>query len=389
MTLSVIVSRAFALLLLLSLTSPRYTFASAVSCFDNITVDTTLDADLSCSCNFTSALLVEGPVKLDLGGHTIRCTDTDVNVAFCVELVGDGAKVQNGALSGCYYGAGGFPGFGNAVIRDITVDNTLFGIFALFSDYNKIINVEITNSIVVGIFALGGNNNVIKESYVSDTFSFEGIFFSGNSNKIIGNEVRNSFGWDCIGVAPVDGQFEDFSFDNVIKNNIIDGCGDAGLSIFANETAVNGNHINGTNGTSILISYTGNKVNNNYITNAGRDGIGVIEGDAIVVRNTIENSVLDGIDFQPFAGNGLAKDNTIMNCGNEGIQVRSDGHKIRNNIIVGCRVGIEILDMAGGNKLRGNEASGSILDDFIDVNAGCGTNSWRFNHGVGNQACVD
>mmetsp|Transcript_21914 Transcript_21914/g.36218 ORF Transcript_21914/g.36218 Transcript_21914/m.36218 type:complete len:404 (+) Transcript_21914:151-1362(+) len=386
-------------MLVFSVVSPIKTGVSATAvsfgpaCFDTITSDTTLDDDLTCVCgNDASALVVVGPAMLDLGGYTVSCSDTNTpDNTFGVEIQGIGATVKNGHVTGAYYGVGGGLNgpVSNSLIKNVRTDFNIYGIFLFFSDGNKITEVSVTDNIVVGILSLGGSDNVISNNHVADTALFEGIAFVGNGNKVIGNTVLNSLEWDCIGISPIDDEFDSFPIGNVIKNNIVSGCGDAGLSVYANNTIVSGNEISDTTRSGILISHTGNKVVDNHIMRAGNDGIGIITGDAVVKGNLIEDTFKDAIDIQPRSGNAEVKGNTIVNCGAEGIQVRSDGNVVKGNVISGCETGIDVIDAKGNNDIKGNVVTGSIFDDLADANVDCGTNKWKGNDGDGNQDCTE
>jgi hypothetical protein len=79
--------------------------AVTLSCGDTVGPGATIvvDADLNgCTGAGTAALTVVGPVTLDLNGHELRCAA--INPADGLHVIGEHARVVNGAVRACGYG---------------------------------------------------------------------------------------------------------------------------------------------------------------------------------------------------------------------------------------------------------------------------------------------
>ena len=68
-------------------------------CGATITRDTVLRRDLDCrEAGVSFGLRVQGPATLDLGGHSVSCSE-EFPIAVCIELIGEGARLKSGRVA--------------------------------------------------------------------------------------------------------------------------------------------------------------------------------------------------------------------------------------------------------------------------------------------------
>ena len=366
--------------------------ASAVKCGDTIKKKTVLKKDLTCDCPGSSsdleygfaALTVEGPATLDLNGHTVSCSAGVGDDSFCIQISGTGAKIQNGTVSKCYVGVGGFS-FQGALIKDIIAKDTAGG-FGLFDDSKDNILLDVTSqdSDEVGIFVGGGDNNRVSGSYVANSLLY-GIYINGTNNKVISTTVED-VSFSCV-------YLEFGGARNVIQKNTVRRCGTIGILTYATQSIVAGNKFFSTGAASIYAGSNGNKITGNRITGSGAEGILLGGKMMVVARNVIVNTTTDGISLLSQNKRCRVQDNTVKKCGEVGIRIEGDFHNITGNKITSCKAGIEASVGADKNRLIKNNVTQSTGKfDLIDLSGStssrCGTNVWMGNIGKGNFPCT-
>ncbi len=130
---------------------------SAVSCDDTITVDTTLDSDLSCT--YIGIIIGADGITLDGAGHTIT---------------GSGSDPRQGVLMN---------GRKNITIKNLKIKNFSTGIF--------VVALAIDNNTVV----YSSDNTLIGNDLSDNEY---GIFFSYSSGNTVIDNTINSNGWGIV-----------------------------------------------------------------------------------------------------------------------------------------------------------------------------------------------
>ena len=429
---------------------------SAVKCGDSITSKTTLTANLACDCLKSKAdargralLTVVGPATLDLNGHTVSCATKLLSFTWCVAIVGDGATVQNGTVTGCGFGVAsrydddeGCGIITGAVIKDIIAKaNKLSGI-NLCGDDNRLVRVTATNSSHDGISLGGsnnrllfvtanynngrgvnvygdnntllhltvkgngddgilmvGNNNRVEDSYASGHHNGVDITIIGNNSKAISNTVEdNRYGESCMrGQPPYTEEGESGKGgNNVFRNNTVRRCGLNGLVVVGSKVTIADNKFYSTSSfhapssASISAACNDSTITGNRITGSGADGIYLSWGrNMVVARNVIVNSARNGIILKSASVRSLVRGNIVRKCGTAGLLIRGSGNNnITENKITSCRTGIKADVGANRNRLINNRAWNSTLFDLSDLSANCGSNVWKGNTGKGNIPCT-
>lgn len=405
--------------------------ASAVSCGDKITSYTVLSADLACDCSKLSsqaALTVTGPATLDLNGHTVSCSKTTAPFTYCVAIFGNGATIQNGAVTECFFGVGGPGTIGRTVIRNIVATAYSSG-FLLNGNRNKLIRVTAKNHVNAGV-SIGGNNNrlqyvtsnnndddgvavtgenntllqvtakgnaqhgistygpfnQVKDSYAAGQRNSEGISIAGENGSAINNIVEDSTRSNCMRGTSAFGS----SGGTVFRNNTVRRCGAYGLSVNVVQTTIADNRFFSTSNTSIFVAAGDNIITGNRISGSRVDGILLTTGQGMVVTgNSIVNSARNGIVLASSSLRSTINNNNIRKCGATGIRIQgSDLNKVTGNKVTFCRTGIQADVGAQNNRLTNNRAANSTSFDLSDMSANCGSNVWQGNTGRGNIACT-
>lgn len=318
---------------------------SAVTCGMEITANTTLDGDLSCS-EGPALIVTADNVILDLGGHTITGHGASTHGAPGILLRNvKGVTVRKGTVTG--FGAGvAVSGGANNTVQNMTVQDNIGDAGGDYGD-----GITVTNS----------SGNVIQGNTVRRNGPFSGIALVGASSD---NQVR----------------------DNVVSdNNMLPGdpsIGRQDMGIRVEGPAANNN-----------------KVIGNTVTNSGADGIVVLptcadpqagckgtpgnEGNEISKNMSHKNGTSgQGSGIRLFAvPQPVAASNTTVS-----------GNVTNDNKTFGLAVDA-VGDANPGppnNTLTENTGTGNGQFDGFDGNTpGCGSNTWKNNHFTKvNQPCV-
>ena len=203
-----------------------------LGCGDTITVDTTLDSDLT-GCRSNGLVIGADDITLDLNGHTISGDGKPFKSSRCrrqpcdVGVVNDrhrGVTVLNGSLRG----------FGTGVALVGVSDNRLE---ELSSSRNQFFGYVIADSSRTTIRDSSGNDNPRPDG--------DGLgVFGSHDLRIVGSSFRRN---GQIGI-----HIED-STDNLIQGNEFVHNGDFGLFVQADGNQVRGNRFV-RNGTGILVA---------------------------------------------------------------------------------------------------------------------------------------
>jgi large repetitive protein len=342
-----------------------------LSCGDTVTVDTTLDRDLT-GCRSNGMVIGADNITLDLGGHTIsgdgklvrRCPRQQICDAGIANDGHDGVTVRNGSVgqfaSGVLVGRArenrvldisssqntffGFVVFRSAQIlvrdssgsRNIAPDGDGIGLFE--SHDVRIINNSFRRNPGPGIHVQASADNLMKGNLISR--SSPGILLGGErrADRADRNQVRrNGFVRNAAGVLLARGN------RNVVARNRLSRDRD-GIAI--------------ENGRGNLVAL-------NVILDARNSGIylGLNEppiggGDNVVRRNMVRRNGGDGFVVRSTDHHSLLAGNLARRSGEDGFDVESTSTKLaRNRAIGNDDLGIEavfgVIDR-GGNRASGN-----------------------------------
>jgi parallel beta-helix repeat protein len=342
-----------------------------LSCGDTVTVDTTLDRDLT-GCRSNGLLIGADNITLDLNGHTVSgdgetfkaCPEREFCDVGVLNNGHDGVTVRNGSVgrfeSGVLVGRArenrvldisssqntffGFVVFssaqilvrGNSGSRNIAPDGDGMGLFE--SHDVRIVDNSFRRNPGPGIHVQASTDNLIKGNLISH--SSPGVLLGGErrADRAERNQVRrNRFVRNAAGVVVGRGN------RNVIARNRLSRDGD-GIAI--------------ENGR-------GNRVALNVVLDARKSGIylGLDEppiggGDNVVRRNVVRRSGEDGFVVRSKDHHSLLKGNLARRSGDDGFNVESSSTKlVRNRAVGNDDLGIEavfgVID-GGGNRASGN-----------------------------------
>jgi parallel beta-helix repeat protein len=149
--------------------------------------------------------------------------------------------------------------------------------------------------------------------------------------------------------------------DSVIDNSRVTGNGVDGLALgLATRATIHSNNIVGNARYGIILTQNSNQnvIRDNVIRNNGP-----VQGGAIGLLSGTSNQVLHNV--------------LIANA--NGVDVQDSGNLVEDNTVIDHpQVGISISAPAGQNLVRNNTVTGNGFD-LVDVNDGCGTNTWLAN----------
>jgi hypothetical protein len=243
--------------------------ANAINCGDVVELGgntVLLDSDLSCT-DYDPALTVFGPGTLDMGGHTLTCSNSELGLL----VEGYQANVLNGEVVGesctncLWVGGDGLHtvkglttiGCANDGVFVISNDNTLENSFALSNGNVGFFVADDTNgntldrtaasSNLFG-YALRGESNIIINSHANDNL-VDGIQITGG----IRNEVRKS---TVMGNGD-DGVYANTGGGHLIQQNRVINNGGYGIQLIytANNTILMNTSIK-NDGTDLSDGYT-------------------------------------------------------------------------------------------------------------------------------------
>jgi parallel beta-helix repeat protein len=353
-----------------------------LSCGDTITVDTTLDSDLT-GCRSNGIVIGADGITLDLNGHTIsgdgklvrRCPRRQICDFGIANDGHDGVTIRNGSVR--EFAVGGYVGRAreNRVLDISSSQNTFFGFvvfrsaqilvrgssgsrniapegdgMGLFESHDvRIVDNSFRRNPGPGIHVQASNDNLIKGNLISH--SAPGISFGGEkrADRADRNQVRgNRFVGNAAGVLLGRGN------RNVIANNRFSRDRD-GIAI---ENA------------------SGNRVARNVILDARKNGIylGLNEPpiggvDNVVRGNVVRRSGEDGFKVRSKDHHSLLKGNLARRSGDDGFDIESSSTKlVRNRAVGNDALGIEAVEGVGDG--GGNRATGNG-DPRQCVNVGC------------------
>ncbi|HEU0303450.1 MAG TPA: right-handed parallel beta-helix repeat-containing protein [Gaiellaceae bacterium] len=254
------------------------TVAVHVSCGQVVTVNVTLDSDLSCTGD---GIVIGAPhITVNLNGHTVDGDDGLGDFGILNASGFDRVRILNGRVTD----------FENGVLLSGGADD------------NVIAHIEVRSSSFDGIVIGGGDRNIVSTNVVvANGASGIGVGAQGDHNWIQANSVvGNGFG----GILVVGGD------NNVISGNEVTVNAGHGISVQSGATGnlVDSNRVFGSdagNGVN-LAAAPGNTITRNQSDGNEGNGISLSDSDSVLVEsNSVDGNDLDGIDIG--TGSDLAR----------------------------------------------------------------------------------
>ena len=287
-----------------------------LSCGDTITVDTTLEADLT-DCPSNGLLIGADNITLDLNGHMIsgdgklvrRCPrrqPCDIGIANDDRV---GVTIRNGSVRGFAIGVGVLRVRDNRLVKLMSSENQWFG-FVIASSASTVIRDS------------SGNDNPRPDG------DGLGVFMS-HDLRIVNNSFRRN---GQLGMH-IEG-----STRNVIKSNVVARNGDFGILLEADRNQLRANRFARNGVASIQVGPGSRNVIAGNRIHGGGEGIGLEKGRGnVIARNVIVGIRHDGIRlgmWDPPIGSTrtVVRRNLVINSGRDGYRV---AQRDRGALLVG------------------------------------------------------
>jgi hypothetical protein len=274
--------------------------ALAVDCGEVITGFARLDRDLICTDD--PALTVDGGM-LDLNGFTVVCANAEPTPSVGVVLDGSGARLRNGAVTGCML-AIRVAGSGRHVVRGVTASAWNQGVL-VESDGNRLVNSHVLRGLADAAVQVDGDNNLLGWNNVAGSLD-QGFEINGNDNRI----VHNRIGGVAEGVQLMGER------NHVLHNHII-GTTDRGVDVRGFEAGT-GAHViafnliaDGVDGIALLDESQGNQIRRNTIYGHSDQGIFIGTFSNTIQRNQVLLNRVDLQDNTPGCDDNLWQGNTF------------------------------------------------------------------------------
>lgn len=328
---SLIIACVGGLLLLLSQGLPVH---AEVICGTTISEEVLLKKDLACDTPI--AIIVEGPGgHLNLGGHTVSCISADHTNG--ILLVGEKAKVTNGAVTNCQLGVVAADQGQHRIVAITSLDHSGAGFttggFGIYVGSNENFFISNYAEKTTDGFIINGNENFLFDN--SSVESERGFVVNQKRNKFTLNVATNN----DVGFSIQLGAEENHFIKNLAEDNAF-----AGFEIEGNR----------------------NRLVNNRATGNGRNMIDV--GFRIIDAN--EN----------FLGWNESESNTGIGFDVVGFLSRSERNVLRGNLARhNEKEGIAIQLFAVNNTILENTGKENGTFDLQDANPGCDDNKWIDN----------
>lgn len=264
--------------------------ALAVECGEVVTGSARLDRDLVCTTD--PALTVDGG-SLNLNGFTVVCDGTVVGVL----LEGTGARLRNGAVTGCDL-AVWVAGDGNHRIDRLTASASNQGVF-VESDRNRLSRSNVLRGLNDAAVQVNGSDNHLRFNNIAGSTD-QGFEINGNDNRIIGNRI----GGVAEGVQ-LEGD------GNLVSRNEIIGATDRGVEVRAGAHVISDNLVadGAADGIALLDDANGNEVSGNAVFGNVDQGIFVATLDNRIEGNRVLGNGIDVTDANANCDDNVWRDN--------------------------------------------------------------------------------
>jgi parallel beta-helix repeat protein len=347
--------------------------ASVVHCGDVITANTRLSSDLV-NCPDNGLVIGADNITLDLNSHTI---DGD-GVVGCEEQYA------------CDFGVDNTASHHGVTIKDGSIREFATAIVVLGANDNRLRGLSSSHNVLGGILLIESpgarieHNSISANGLTTDQAGL--IVFDSSAVRIERNSVS--------GNGDI-GMFLQGVDDSRVERNSVSGNPEAGIILDGNRNEVsrnraskNGDGISVGGDSNTIVSNrvsdsfacpdgcgagiastggTGNLIARNFVARASRAGIwiadfeqegGLPEISAVVERNLVVDSEIDGVLVESTVTDTLLTRNIATGAGDDGIDVRAVGTTVTRNIATANHdLGISavrgVID-GGGNRAAGN-----------------------------------
>jgi parallel beta-helix repeat protein len=370
--------------------------ASAATCGDTITADTTLHNDLT-NCVGTGLVIGRDNIRLNLNGHTVDGNDADDpcagDVIYCDAGVDNsaghsGVTIENGTLQEFDDGVVAIDA-NHDVLRKLTTPRNVVGILLAHSTGVRILSGSAVDNRFMGVLLLNASNgNEIRDNAVSGSTRSPAVELDDSDrNRVERNVIEGS----DQGIESSGGDHNDFSKNvlshnfggaiaadagsgNRLRDNLITDNGDGITVGGARDTEISGNIVRrsglfgfaDTGGFGVLLDGSDDDtVDGNVVVGGRGPAIFVTTLDApgtsdrnVISRNTANSRFYDAILVNADATETLIRRNTANASGHDGIDVEARGTTVvRNRADRNHELGIEavpgVID-GGRNHAFGN-----------------------------------
>lgn len=347
--------------------------AKVLHCGDVITANTKLTSDLV-NCPDNGIVIGADNITLDLNGHTI---DGD-GVVGCEELYA------------CDFGVDNTASHHGVTIKDGSIREFATAAVVLGANDNRLRGLSSSHNVLGGILLIESpgarieHNSISANGLTTDQAGL--IVFDSSAVRIERNSVS--------GNGDI-GMFLQGVDDSRVERNSASGNPEAGIILDGNRNEVSGNRAS-KNGDGISVGGdsntivsnrvsdsfacpdgcgagiastggTGNLIARNFVARASRAGIwiadfeqegGLPEVSAVVERNLVVDSEIDGVLVESTVTDTLLTRNIAIGAGDDGIDMRAVGTTVTRNIAIANHdLGISavrgVID-GGGNRAAGN-----------------------------------
>jgi parallel beta-helix repeat protein len=370
----------------LVLAAPAAAKEPAVQCGDTLTHSVTLTRDLT-DCPDKGLVIGTDGITVDLNGHTIDCTVTQLNdcgappfgPAGISNSGYDRVTIENGTLQQFFAGFGAGTetmGMSNSTLRDLTARDNRFSGISMGSRYghnddNRIVHNHLYGNGCAGIGLNTSARNVVAHNRSHD--NGEGIGLCCSQDNVVRDNVVTHNAETGIAIC-CDGRA------NLIEGNEVTDNAANGLAVFFNAegTLIRRNHVARNGDDIVLDEASGNTVAHNLVSDAlgcpfcdPPTGFGILvvadAKDNTIVHNLVSRTQEDGIrvlDFDPadpenpVPSGTVMRGNLVRRAGHDGIRTDSAAAVLtRNAAFFNHDLGIDAepgVTDGGGNRAHHN-----------------------------------
>jgi parallel beta-helix repeat protein len=347
--------------------------AKVLHCGDVITANTKLTSDLV-NCPDNGIVIGADNITLDLNGHTI---DGD-GVVGCEELYACDFGVDNTASHhGVTIKDGSIREFATAVAVLGASDNRLRGLSSSHNVLGGMLLIESPGARIehnsvsasglttdqAGLIVFDSSAVRIERNSVSGNGDI-GMFLQGVDDSRV---ERNSVSGNPEAGIILDGNRNDVSRNRASKNGDGISVGGDSNTIVSNRVSDSFGCPDGCGAGIASTGGTGNLIARNFVARASRAGIwiadfeqegGLPEISAVVERNLVVDSGIDGVLVESTVTDTLLTRNIAIGAGDDGIDVRAVGTTVTRNIAsanhdLGISAVRGVID-GGRNRAAGN-----------------------------------
>ncbi len=256
----------------------------------------------------------------------------------------------------------------NTIFRNIVTYNQVWGIYLSYSrdnnitgntllqndmgvrfgysDYNIMVDNDVSSGSLFGVDIYYSNNNQIIDNDVISNLAFGFRMFDASENQIINNTILNS--WR--------GVFMDSCIHNEFRNNTVSSSGWWGIYMLDssdNNTFETNNISNNGNGIYLQSCSFNNITNNDLLSNTG-DGITLESSSNNTIRDNTVSDNQYGIYLESSSSNNIT-DNTVSN-NDDGIACysSSDNNMVMDNYVKSNDWDGIYLDWSSNNSIIAN-----------------------------------